>query len=107
MLELIVYEREPGRRPYDEWFLSLRDKQAQARIMARIRLAQAGDLGDCKPVGDGVLELRIHVGAGYRVYCGRSGDTWVILLCGGDKATQQTDIGRAKAFWADWKRRQR
>jgi len=107
VLELIVYEREPGRRPFDEWLSDLRDKTAQARILARLRQVEAGNLGDCATVGEGVLELRVHVGAGYRVYCGRSGDTWVILLSGGDKATQQRDIERAKGFWADWKRRQR
>ena len=63
-------------------------------------------MGDCDPVGEGVTELRIHVGAGYRVYCGQHGKTVVNLLCGGDKRSQVTDIKRAKAFWAEWKRRQ-
>ena len=63
-----------------------------------------GNFGDCKPVGDGVLELRVDVGAGYRLYCGRHGQTLVILLCGGDKASQPADIKRAKDYWLDWKR---
>jgi len=67
---------------------------------------EAGNFGDCEPVGDGVTELRIHVGAGYRVYFGRHGKTVVILLCGGDKGSQAADIKRAKDYWADWKRRQ-
>jgi putative addiction module killer protein len=57
-------------------------------------------------VGEGILELRIHVGAGYRVYIGRHAAVMVVLLCGGDKSTQSRDIAKAKTFWADWKRRQ-
>jgi putative addiction module killer protein len=67
---------------------------------------EAAIFGDCKPVGDGVLELREHLGAGYRVYFGRHGLSIVILLCGGSKKTQATDIKTAKGCWADWKRRQ-
>lgn len=72
--------------------------------MMRMIQVEAGNLGDCSPVGEGVLELRVHVGAGYRVYCGRSGTRWVVLLCGGDKSSQSIDIHRAKEFWASWKR---
>ena len=67
---------------------------------------QAGNFGDCEPVGEGVIELRVHVGAGYRVYCGRHGKAVVLLLCGGDKGSQSADIKRAKALWSEWKRRQ-
>ena len=105
-MELILYEQAEGRAPFKEWLSDLRDKVAHARILPRLRQVEAGNLGDCAPVGEGVLELRIHVGAGFRVYCGRSGNEWVILLCGGDKASQKKDIQRAKQFWADWKRRQ-
>ncbi len=65
----------------------------------------AGLFGDCEPVGDGVLELKDHGGPGFRIYFGRSGATVVILLCGGTKRTQASDIRLARAFWADWKRR--
>lgn len=85
---------------------SLRDKQAQAKVRVRLRHLEAGMFGDCESVGDGVLELREHLGAGYRVYFGRHGQTIVILLCGGTKKTQATDIKAAKEYWADWKRRQ-
>lgn len=105
MFDLIVYQQAQGQRPFDKWFESLRDKQAQFRIARRIRQLQNGTLGDSKPVGEGVLELRVDVGAGYRIYCGRHGETLVILLCGGDKASQAKDIERAKEFWKDWKRR--
>lgn len=65
-----------------------------------------GNFGDCRPVGEGVIELRVHVGAGYRVYCGHHGDTLVLLLSGGDKGSQTADIRYAKALWHEWKRRQ-
>ena len=109
MMQLLRYQREDGREPFSEWLNGLRDKMAQARIRIRLRLRQveAGNLGDCEPVGEGVLELRVHVGAGYRVYCGRHGKTVVLLLCGGDKASQVRDIEQAKQLWMEWKRRQR
>lgn len=106
MIELLRYQREDGREPFTEWLNDQRDKVAQARIRIRLRQVQAGNFGDAKPVGDGVSELRIHVGAGYRVYFGRHGKTVVILLCGGDKSSQTADIKRAKELWAEWKRRQ-
>ena len=107
MIELIRYRQEDGREPYTEWFRGLRDQMAKARIEVRLRQIQVGNMGDSKPVGEGVTELRIHVGAGYRVYCGQHGQDWVILLCGGDKSSQSTDIAKAKALWGDWKRRQK
>jgi putative addiction module killer protein len=105
VFDLIVYEQPTGQRPFDKWFDGLRDKRAQSRIFIKLRQVQAGNFGDCKPVGEGVLELRIDVGAGYRIYCGRFGSELVVLLCGGDKSSQSQDIERAKEFWADWKRR--
>lgn len=74
-------------------------------MRARIRRLEAGIFGDCKPVGEGVLELRIDVGAGYRLYCARHGHELVLLLCGGDKDSQVGDIKQAKSYWSDWKRR--
>jgi putative addiction module killer protein len=106
MIELLRYQRDDGREPLTEWLDRLRDKIAQARIRLRLRQVQAGNFGDCEPVGEGVMELRVHIGAGYRVYCGRHGKSVVILLCGGDKRSQQADIKLAKEFWAEWKRRQ-
>ena len=106
MIELLRYQREDGCEPFSEWLHSVRDRVAQARIRVRLRQVQAGNFGDSEPVGAGVIELRVHVGAGYRVYCGRHGKAVVILLCGGDKNTQAPDIRRAKEFWSEWKRRQ-
>ncbi len=106
MLELLRYQRDDGREPFTEWLADVRDKVAQARIRVRLRQVQAGNFGDSEPVGEGVIELRVHVGAGYRVYCAKHGKTVVLLLCGGDKGTQTADIKRAKAFWSEWKQRQ-
>jgi putative addiction module killer protein len=92
--------------PFAQWLQSLRDRQAQAKIRVRLKRLEAGNFGDCDPVGEGVQELREHLGTGYRVYFGRHGQTVVILLCGGSKKSQSADIKTAKEYWEDWKRRQ-
>ena len=105
-MELVRYQREDGVEPFSDWLNALRDKRAQARVRVRLLRVEAGNFGDCEPVGDGVSELRVHEGPGYRVYFGRHGRAVVVLLCGGDKSTQAADIERAKTMWAGWKRRQ-
>ena len=80
---------------YAEWFAGLRDRRARSRIDARIRRLSLGNFGDVKPVGEGVSELRVNYGPGYRVYLVQRGQTLVILLAGGDKSTQSTDIKTA------------
>ena len=80
---------------YTTWFSALRDVQAKARINARLRRAELGNFGDCEPVGDGVSEMRIHYGSGYRVYLVQRGHEVFILLAGGDKSTQSKDIKSA------------
>ncbi|MFC5472557.1 type II toxin-antitoxin system RelE/ParE family toxin [Paraherbaspirillum soli] len=80
---------------FDNWFVSLRDRSVKARIQMRIDRAELGNFGDCEPVGDGVSEMRIHFGAGYRVYFVQRGYELVILLAGGDKSTQGKDIATA------------
>ena len=83
---------------FDTWLKALRDPIAKARIIARIRSAEAGNLGDCAPVGDGISEMRIHTGPGYRLYFCRRGEVTYLLLCGGDKPSQPKDIRTAKAL---------
>jgi putative addiction module killer protein len=83
---------------FNAWLSALRDPVAKARIAIRIRSAEQGNFGDCEPVGDGVSEMRIHVGAGYRAYYTRRGSVVYLLLCGGDKSSQKRDIKRAKAM---------
>ena len=88
---------------FDRWIASLRDRKAVLRILVRIDRLAAGLTGDAKPVGEGVSELRIDHGPGYRVYFIRRGSTVVVLLCGGDKASQRGDIAAAKAIAKQWK----
>lgn len=88
---------------FKTWHDGLRDKIAHARISARIRLAGLGNLGDWKPLRDGVSEMRIDVGPGYRLYFTRRGNTVVVLLCGGDKRKQDADITRAIGLAKLWK----
>jgi len=80
---------------FDAWFSGLRDKKASARIKMRLRRAEEGNFGDCEPVGEGVSEMRVDAGAGYRVYFKRTGSVIYVLLCGGDKSTQGKDIKAA------------
>lgn len=81
---------------FDSWLKSLKDMRAKAKIEVRIRRLSLGNSGDVEPVGEGVSELRIHEGKGYRVYFVARGDVLVILLCGGDKKSQTRDIKTAK-----------
>lgn len=83
---------------FDAWLTDLADHKAKARILARIAGARLGNFGDCEPVGEGVSEMRIHVGAGYRVYFTRTELTIYFLLTGGDKSSQKKDIARARSM---------
>lgn len=88
---------------FDKWLMALRDEKAKARIAARIRSAELGNLGDARPVGEGVSEMRIHYGPGYRVYFRKRGKVLIVLLVGGNKSTQSRDIKKAKAIAATLK----
>jgi len=92
---------------FDTWLSHLDDQKAKARILARLLSATFGNFGDCEPVGEGVSEMRIHVGAGYRVYYTRTGSTVYVLLAGGVKATQRKDIAKAKKMARELKRAKR
>jgi len=81
---------------FDKWLKSLRDTRARAKILVRIERLARGNPGDVMPVGEGISELRVHFGPGYRVYFKQAGTQIVLLLCGGDKDTQASDIIRAK-----------
>ncbi len=91
--------------PFTRWYLGLRDVSIQIRIRERVARIRAGNFGDFRSVGGGVLELRIPVGPGIRVYFGRQGDSVVVLLCGGDKHSQQRDIQRARFYWNEYRGR--
>ncbi len=88
---------------YAKWFAGLRDRVARARIDIRIRRLSLGNVGDAKPVGEGVSELRVDHGPGYRVYFIQRGEVLIVLLAGGDKSTQDKDIRNAKALANDLK----
>lgn len=90
---------------YIDWLQRLRDSQAKVAVVRRVTRVELGNFGDHKFCRDGVWELRIDVGPGYRVYYGLSGHRVVLLLCGGDKRTQDADIARAEGYWQDWQRR--
>jgi len=81
---------------FQDWLDALKDRRAQLRIAARLRLAEAGSLGDWKPVAGSISEMRIDFGPGYRLYFTRRGNIVVVLLCGGDKSSQKRDISRAQ-----------
>ena len=81
---------------FNQWFEKLKDKTLRALIVVRLDRVAHGNLGDFRSVGDGVLELRIHYGAGYRIYCTKEGEEIILLLCGGGKSTQERDIKKAK-----------
>jgi len=91
---------------FDIWLRKLKDRRAAARVEIRIDRLINGNPGDVQPVGDGVSELRIDYGPGYRVYYFQSGKTVIVLLCGGDKSSQPRDIAQAKTLAEEWKKTQ-
>jgi len=103
--ELWIYRTVDGRLPLEEWLASLHDERALARILVRLDRVRLGNFGDCRSVGEGIQELRIDYGPGYRVYFWQLGSTIVLLLCGGDKDSQATDIDLAKNYWNEYRRR--
>ncbi len=105
MIEVRRYVTESGEEVIREWLDELHDARAVTRIVMRTDRLTDGNFGDCKPIRDGVWELRIDHGPGYRVYYAMVGRTCLLLLCGGDKRKQSGDINRAIAYLKDYKRR--
>ncbi len=105
MIQVVAYQTTDGRTPYADWLASLTDRQARARIVVRVNRMAAGNFGDCKTLRDGVQELRIDHGPGYRVYLSRQGPVLVLLLCGSDKGDQGRAIERAIEHLNEWKQR--
>lgn len=101
---LRIFRSKNGSLPFSEWFMDLRDMRAKQKIIARLARVRAGNFGHAEPVGEGVQELKIHFGPGYRVYFGQLGLEIVILLCGGDKSSQDADIKKAKEYWQEYKK---
>lgn len=106
MVVIREYLDRLGRSPFERWFERLND-EAQARINVSLARVRNGNFSTMKAVGSGVLEMRLDFGAGYRVYCGKDGETLVILLGGGTKKRQQGDIATAQVLWQEYKKRKR
>ena len=107
VFEIRRYRTAAGDEPFSEWLSKLHDRQAKARILARLERLEIGNFGDCKYLRDGVSELRLDWGPGYRVYFGRGGQTLILLLCGGDKRKQVADIKKAVALWQEHENRRK
>jgi putative addiction module killer protein len=103
-IKVEVYSTVKGITPLTIWLHPLKDLKAQAAVFKRIRRLELGLLGDFKYF-DHILELRIDYGPGYRIYCGKKENTWIILLLGGTKRTQDEDIRTAQEYWKDWQKR--
>ena len=99
---VLIYKRQDGDEPFTQWLYGLKDKVVRQRILARLRRLEQGNYGDCEPVGDGVSELRMFFGPGFRVYFGEDAGNIVVLLSGGDKKSQQKDIIQAKVYWEEY-----
>ena len=105
-LKLREYLSKSGRSPFNDWLLGLRDLRARARVAVRLDRVRLGNLGDHASLGNGVFELRIFYGPGYRVYYSLEHDNGVLLLLGGTKGTQKRDINTAQAYLHDYRRRE-
>ena len=103
--QIRFYQTKSGKIPYKEWFDGLKDPKVRHRIRARLDRVQLGNLGDHKGLSDGVSELRFAFGSGYRIYFAEQDDYFIILLCGGDKSSQEKDIDTAKQYWNDLQER--
>jgi putative addiction module killer protein len=106
VVEIREYVDRLGRNPFTRWFDKLND-EAQARIVVSLDRVERGNVSTVKAVGEGVAELRMDFGPGYRAYFGKDGDRLIILLGGGTKKRQQADIAMAKALWREYKQRKR
>ena len=105
MYKILHYITADGRDVYMDWLKQVRDPTAKVQLVKRVSRSEQGNFGDHKFCRDGVWELRVSVGVGYRVYYAQSGSRVILLLCGGDKRTQDADIERAVKYWRDWQRR--
>ena len=100
--EIIIYADDTGKEPFTDWLERLRDPQTRRRIQSRLLRVESGNYGDYKSLKDGVFELRLQFGSGYRIYFGEDGDKVVILLLDGDKSSQTRDIKLAKSYWKEY-----
>jgi len=102
--ELVYYTTANGKVVVRDWLRSLADPNTRTRIRIRLDRLEDGNLGDHRAVGEGIFELRMDFGPGYRIYIGQDGERIVVLLCGGDKGTQFRDVRLSKEYWQDYKK---
>jgi putative addiction module killer protein len=105
--EIEYYTTREGRKPFKGWLESLKDVRGRAKIRVRLDRARLGSFGDNRSVGEGVQELRVDYGPGYRIYFAVEGKRLLLLLLGGDKSRQQRDIETAKGYWQDYQERKK
>ena len=103
--QLEIYETADGKQPFVSWLEALKDKSIRYRIKERLDRVALGNLGDYKPLEQGISELRFSFGSGYRVYYAEEGKKIILLLCGGDKSSQKQDIKKAISYWRDYSSR--
>ena len=103
-MEIREYVSRDGKKPFIDWLMKLRDQHARKIILAQIDRLEMGNTSHCKSLSGGLHELRIRYGPGYRVYFGNTGEHIILLLCGGNKTSQQRDIKRARLYWRDYRR---
>lgn len=100
--ELLIYETSDGGYPFEVWLNGLKDVVGRASIRKRLNRIRMGNLGNNRNIGEGVWELKVDFGPGYRIYYGEDGPRLIVLLCGGDKGSQDRDIAKAKEYWRDY-----
>ena len=101
---VLIYADGAGSEPFTVWLNGLKDHRSRRRILARLRRLEQGNFGDRKHLKSGLFELRLFFGAGYRVYFGEDKDRVIVLLCGGDKRSQNKDIENALSYWKEYRR---
>ncbi len=105
LFKILIYVTRNGKSPFQTWLENLKDKKGRSLIKTRIDRIEDGNFGDCKSLSEGILELRVKFGPGYRIYFGKENEQIILLLCGGDKSSQKDDIIKAKRYWQDYKER--
>jgi putative addiction module killer protein len=99
--QLRIYKTKRNKEPFTKWLMSLKDRITRAKIRSRLDRLIVGHYGDYKLLDDGIKELRLHFGAGYRIYFAEQSNIIILLLCGGSKGTQKRDIKKAKKYWLE------
>lgn len=105
-IEIELYETATGKRPFEIWIKEIKEIHTRAKILTRLDRLKFGNFGDCKTLQEGVCELRIHYGPGIRIYYGKIGNKVILLLCSGDKGSQDRDIAKAKEYLKDYQSRE-